>query len=274
MTRDSAETGDPDTLQGQFPSEIQGAGGGGGGTSEPTLITEQSIMEPMQQGGSYPQYFAFRWDSRPIGGTRYGFYFTGNSHDQFYGAGIASLATTVGTASTVDISGQYTLSGDFLIGMNGNFQVVIGTGGSVTRFDVSAGLTGFNQTLFNTVLTDSALFTGFTAGFTGGTGGYFAASNNFPMALPGPYMTLPSTGLTPQFNDIYGQTGMQVGWGSRGRRGYDRRQIFPIPGGSTSFNLHLAATFNTAVSNIQATLQAGAFNAADLDAMNSVTTVI
>lgn len=76
--RDSAETGDPDTTKGQFPSEQEGAGGGGGGGGggrpAPIQIMEDPAVSRSLGGEGDGGSGMIALDNRRIGGSLYGVY--------------------------------------------------------------------------------------------------------------------------------------------------------------------------------------------------------
>lgn len=201
MARDSAQTGDPDTTQGQFPSEIEGEDGGGGGSSPPLETTY--VQEPMAgklgvAGVEAPNPFAFRWDSRPIwqgelntpGGdpVRYGVYVGDGSASPFRGYSVSAFISpggaTTGT-TTLTISGY-----DFVIGhrVRAMFSGAQGSTAEVqftNEVSFPSGQQNLFQTIFPANFDASFVFDGMS------TGDNRELNVDAPVGAPGLYLRYP-----------------------------------------------------------------------------------
>lgn len=269
MSRDSAETGDPDTLQGQFPSEIEGeasGGGGGGGASAPELVEEPVIGKWTGGRGSGNYiYKGIAWDSRPLGGTRNGFYITGTSFP--FQQTTTSLATNMGgPAGSAGITGTMTLTADFILGPSLSVEL-LSVATTITDISVDASFQWTPTapfTTFNTGVMENFYIDGIS--FPTGTNLYWGKSF-MQLAQPAPYVS-------------YGFGTQQVQWQTD--PGFFRnifplfnpyrRQIFPVPGDSTTVQADVAFNWNDNSVGYQYALRIHGFNTSDLDNMTSVGT--
>lgn len=246
MTRDSAETGDPDTLQGQFPSEIEGAGGGGGGggQSSPTFINP--ISKPMGGRGNPAQVNlrkALAWDSRPLGGTRYGVYIP-DERDPFKQGGNSYTSTTFTDADTT-LTGSASISSDFVIGpdlfITGYPTAVTSAVSlrllhSVTYSGSLGPFTTFSERVMTSV--EHAFMGPFPTGTT------FAIGTGAGMVVPAPYIYQGHT--YSQFNNLAPAPTAADGQQAKNFLGAPspwKRQILTVPN-TVTFNVSLSLGFN------------------------------
>lgn len=151
--------------------------GGGGEKFTPSPVNEKWIADTIGGAGAggltgNPTPFgspagpaAFNWDSRPLGGSRYGVYATPTIYDtinflNLFQDSVTSYADFT-TSNELTISNSLSASGDFMVGprfrarVGGNFN-------QIADFDFSFYISGFSQDVFDTQIDASGVFRQYT----------------------------------------------------------------------------------------------------------------
>lgn len=202
--RDSAETGDPDTTKGQFPSEQQGAGGGGGGKQAPLPTEQTHVAEPMggRLAAAFGSRWGFRWDSRPLLGgasttpggdpAKYGVYLADGTTD-FRGAETDTFLSGPGTVSATGTVSLSLTGFDFIIGHEVRVFASAPTASGTPVFRLDNTINGPSGELFNTTQ-DARVDFNLTLGYMT-TGEAMSVSTQLPMVNPAMYIKYPQFGV-------------------------------------------------------------------------------
>lgn len=268
MARESTETGDPDTLQGQFPSEIEGAGGGGGGgggTTSPTFIEDPTIGKPaggrMKDPGGGNTRIAIAWDGRPVGGNRTGIYHDTDTPRIFQQYAQTFGFTASGTTATIQNTGV-TLDKDWALGPIVNLPISV-TAGTLSSIQLRHQINNFSPALFTTNF-GNYLTTWNLTNISVGTATTFNLFMSLGLGLPAPYIDYPGG----KFTSLAGIPGAEYG-SPLGYHNNPRRQVFPL---DTTQNITIIEqfTFNNAVSVSAGAVLVNSFNDTHFDALSTV----